>query len=141
MRPSKKQVGCCTLCGKEVFEVRERWPRDHPLAGEVRRIGSPLPSARRASLVLMSGVITYVTLCSSCPPTPERLPELWDICMDAQAQDIDNERRAVIGARPIADFLRETYISNTVKMVVDLPIAVLSIYPWEEDDEFAARTR
>ena len=140
MRPSRKQVGCCTLCMKEVFEVRERWPNDHPLAGEVCKIGAPLPSARCCRLVLLSGAQCTVTLCDRCKPTPDMLPELWTICGQANAQELDDDRRTSIGSSALESTLRERYTESVRKMVVDLPIAVLSIHRWEEDDEFARRT-
>jgi len=141
MRPSRKQVGCCTLCRKEVFEVRARWPKGHPLAGEVRKIGSPHPTARCCRLVLMSGTQCTVTLCNTCKPTPERLSELWTICMQAGAQELEDARQIAIEGRPIPEEQRAPYVSAVQQMVVDLPIAVLSIHRWEEDDEFAARSR
>ena len=140
MLPSRKQAGCCTLCGKEVFEVLARWPSDHPLAGETRQVGSSLPIARRATLVLMSGCVTRITLCDSCDPTPDRLPELWTVCMQANAQELEDERRVSMGAGVLTEELRDKYTETTRKMVVDLPIAVLSIQRWEEVDEFAARS-
>lgn len=132
MLPSKKQTGCCTLCLKEVFEVRRRWPNDHPLAGEVCQVGDPLPGARRAMLVLMSGKQCSVTLCAECEPTPDRLPELWTICMQANAQEVDDERRVAVGALAHTDRQRIAATNAVQQMVVDLPIAVLSITPWEE---------
>ena len=135
MHPSSKQIGCCTLCGKEVFEVKGRWPKDHPLAGEVRRVGAPFPAARRASLVLMSGARCSITLCDRCEPTPQRLPELWTVCMQANAQEVDDERRAAVGIREQTDRQREASISTVQQMVVDLPIAVLDVHPWEDDHD------
>jgi hypothetical protein len=140
MRPSRKQVGCCTLCGKEVFGVRARWPNDHPLAGEVRKIGKPLSSARCVRLLLMSGAQCTVTLCDRCHPTPERLPELWTVCCQANAQELEDERRTSKGSSPVEGVIREKCIDSVQQMVVDLPIAVLSIHPWEKDNEFTARS-
>ena len=135
MLPSKKQVGCCTFCGKEVFEVLGRWPKDHPLSGEVRRVGDPSPTARRALLMLMSGAQCSITLCDQCEPTPERLPELWTVCMQANAQEVDDERRVAIGIREQTPRQREAAINTVQQMVVDLPIAVLDIHPWEDDHD------
>jgi hypothetical protein len=140
MRPSRKQSGCCTLCGKEVFEVRARYPKDHPLAGEIRQVGIPLSIARRATLVLMSGCKATVTLCSSCTATPERLPELWTICVSANAQELEEDRRAAIGAHGLNDEQRTSGVEVVRRMVVDLPLAVLSVYRWEEIYDFAARS-
>jgi hypothetical protein len=126
---------------KEVFEVHARWPDDHPLAGEVKTIGRPLPSARRATLLLMSGTICNITVCDSCPPTPENLSLLWTICMQANAQELEDERRDAIGSSPVEGFIRESYINTVQQMVVDLPIAVLTVQRWEKVDDFAARTR
>jgi len=141
MLPSKKQVGCCTLCGKEVFEVKVRRPSGHPLAGEACAIGAPLPSARCCRLVLVSGSQCTVTLCDTCKPTPDRLPELWTICGQANAQEVDDERRAELGLPDRTPHQKEAEVRSVQQMVVDLPIAVLSIHRWEEDDEFARRTR
>jgi hypothetical protein len=126
---------------KEVFEVRARWPKSHPLAGEVRKIGNPLPSARCARMVLMSGAQCTVTFCDVCLPSPDRLPEFWEICMSANAQELDAERRTDVGLGEQSEDQHEACVDALQKMVVDLPIAVLSIHRWEEDDEFAARTR
>jgi hypothetical protein len=140
MLPSKKQVGCCTLCGREVFDVLARWPSDHPLAGEVRQIGAPFPSARCCRMVLMSGAQCTVTLCSTCKPTPDSLPKLWTICGQANAQEMD--RQFLVSGAKLTDHGHvEALIESTRKVVVDLPIAVLSTHRWEEDDEFAARSR
>ena len=140
MRPSKKQVGCCTLCGKEVFEVKGRWPGGHPLAGEVNKIGKPLPTAYRATLVLMSGCQASITLCGSCRPTPQRLPELWTICVSANAQELDPERRAHMRLSKQTESQYGAYVETLRKMVVDLPIAV-ELHRWEDDHDLTAFTR
>lgn len=141
MPPSRKQAGCCTLCGKEVFEVRARYPSDHSLAGEVRQIGAPLSIAHRATILLMSGTLCNVTLCSSCKPTPANLPRLWTICMEANARELDPEYRAAIGASEHDERQRHIGVNTVRNTVVDLPIAVLEIHRWEEDDDFTARSR
>lgn len=138
MRPSRKQPGCCTLCGREVFGVRARYPNDHPLAGEVRQVGAPLPTARRVTLLLMSGRTTTVTLCSSCKPTPQRLSELWTVCTQANAQELEDERRAAIGAGAFTEEQRHACTAVVQGQVVDLPIAVLALHSWEEIHDLTA---
>jgi hypothetical protein len=140
MLPSSKKPGCCTLCGEEVFEVVARWPSDHPLHGEPRAVGKPFPSARRATLVLMSGTTCSITLCDTCQVTPENLPSVWRICLIANSQQIDEERRSVVCLYEHTDEEREACLNSLQKMVVDLPMAVLVIQKWEEVDEFSDRT-
>ena len=140
MRPSHKQVGCCTLCGKEVFEVKGRWPSSHPLAGEVKKIGGPLPTAYRATLVLMSGCKASVTLCGSCRPTPQRLPELWTICVSANAQELDLKRTEELGLPKRTEAQQDACVETLRQMVVDLPIAV-ELHRWEEDHDLTALAR
>jgi hypothetical protein len=130
MRQTRKKFGCCTLCGREVFEILARWPKGHPLAGQVCQLGHPLPSARRATLVLMSGTIADVTLCDRCPPDPENLPALWKTCASANAQELDDEYREAIGVEPHNPQQHEAGVDNVRQMVADLPIAVLSVSPW-----------
>jgi hypothetical protein len=121
--------------------VHSRWPNNHPLAGEVRQVGKPLPTAHRAILLLLSGARCSITLCSSCVPTPDRLAELWKVCCIANAEETDSDRRDLLGLSDLDEVQQKSLVESVQKMVVDLPIAVLSNHRWEEDDEFTARTR
>ena len=82
-----------------------------------------------------------VTVCAACGPTPRKLPELWRICGSANAQETEAERRAAVGYAEHTQEQYEICVESVRKMVVDLPIAVLSVHRWEEVDEFAARSR
>ncbi|KPK68171.1 hypothetical protein AMJ82_08905 [candidate division TA06 bacterium SM23_40] len=141
MRPNKKKIGCCTLCGKEVFEILSRYPQDHPLAGEPRKLGKPLESARRVDLVLIGGSTASVTVCSSCEVSDKTLPRLWKICSDASGQEItEPDRRAAKGIRQLKEEQYHAVVASAIRIAADLPISILSNSSWKEIYDIAART-
>jgi hypothetical protein len=80
----------------------------------------------------MDGAKASVTLCSQCPPTPERLPALWTICVSANAQELENDRREAIGARALDEQHGQISREFICRMAADLPIFVLSVERMEE---------
>lgn len=99
----RKRAGWCVLC-----EARIATPN-----------GSPFPSSRRWQLLLCSGRQSYVTTCGACAIEVQHLPELWDACVRATAEE-DN------------GFSTEAQEKALWCMVRDLPLAVLGYENWGE---------
>ena len=87
-----KKMGCCSLCDALLFEVAERWVGG-PLDGEVRKFGVPLDGAKRATVVLRSGVRTDYSLCAECNVTHENMPLVWRRALAAMAVEMSVEWR------------------------------------------------
>lgn len=92
-----KKPGCCTLCEKEVFEVKQRFT-EAPLERWPRFVGRPAEEAMRLTFTLSDGSEADITFCRECAKTAhDRFDEIWRICTDAAW--FENENRAAFGAR------------------------------------------
>lgn len=73
-----KKVGCCTLCDKPVFEILTRFPQNHMLAREPRKVGAPLDNAMNYTFVLLGGETIDVAFCDKCEITEADYPRIWE---------------------------------------------------------------
>ena len=89
-----KTIGCCTKCDKEVFDVVERFPPDHENAGKPRRVGQPLPEARRINFSLSGGPSIDLTFCDECSlnMTPDDYGPIWQKVLDSWIDELGDER-------------------------------------------------
>ena len=99
---SVKQPGLCTLCNIEVFEIVERFPMDHPLEGEVRRVGQMLENGTQIELLLSDNSEMALSFCLDCAKglTPEQYPQIMARVREAWERELDDTHRAAIGAGP-----------------------------------------
>jgi hypothetical protein len=76
-----KQIGCCSQCGQEVFEISRR----NPDTGAPINVGAPLGNAMKATFVLFNGSQMDLTMCESCVDAlePSHFAGLWRKVMDA----------------------------------------------------------
>lgn len=106
-----KLVGCCTTCGCECFDISERFPDGHVLAGEPRRVGRMLDCGTQIEFMLSDGSLHPLTFCLDCSATilPDDYPAIWDTVVSAWERSITNDHREAIGAKPWTDEQREKY--------------------------------
>ena len=106
-----KQVGCCTKCGTEVFEIVECFPDGHPLAGEPRRVGRMLLHGLQIEFQLSDGSLMPLAFCRGCADglTPEDYPGIWDTVVQAWERTIGDEYRVAVGAKPWTEEMRKQY--------------------------------
>lgn len=97
-----KQPGLCTDCGTECFEIVSRFPADHPIAGEVCRIGPMIPCGTQVEFLLSDNTVMTLTFCVDCAGrlSPEHYPSLMDIVRTGWERELDDEYRKAIGASP-----------------------------------------
>ena len=130
-----KRFGCCSVCDAEVFEVVQRWPRDHRyLPGEPRTLGRPLPGARRATLVLTwSGHICNMTLCGDCNLDEKNIPAIWQKTLRTMARERQDDYRVSINTKPLKPGREANTVWDVHRiMAADVPLGVLAIENWSE---------
>ena len=112
-----KLLGCCTNCNKEVYEILERYPSDHVLAKEPRKVGKPIDAIRH-EILLSDGSQMTLTYCKDC--TPDMIRD-WKTIMNAWERELSDEYRVAIGAQPASEKTKQWL--KTMTNV--LPLAVL----------------
>lgn len=107
-----KVPGACSVCDREVREVKRRDPAGTPTA-----FGARLPGTRVAHLVHVDGSTSDHSLCATCEPTD--LHTLWAraCLLFAQGVDDTHDPRGV-----------ETYVANR-------PVGVLGYSPAAREAE------
>jgi len=114
-----KKIGCCTSCGKEVYEITKRFPSDHPYAKEPVSVGKPIDAVTR-TLLLTDGSTMDLTYCSECEVN---FSKDWRTVLNAWAREMTDEYRENIGLGKIEN--KEPYRIWFEKMLMILPIAVI----------------
>lgn len=114
-----KKLGCCTSCGKEVYEILRRYPSDHPYAKEPTQVGKPIDAVKK-TLLLTDGSTMELTYCPDCEVN---FSKDWRTVLDAWARDMSDEYRSNIGVEPIKDIAK--YMQWFDKILMTLPIAVI----------------
>jgi len=114
-----KKLGCCTSCGKEVYEILQRYASDHPYAREPRKVGKPIDAVKKTFL-LTDGSTMDLTYCPDCTVN---FSKDWRAVLDAWAREITDEYRLNVGLSVIEDKTKHNEWFKT--MLKTLPIAVL----------------
>lgn len=121
----------CVLTERPLFEVIEAYDNSHALAGTPRKVGPPLPEARRVTLVCLSGSLMQVSLHEDVvPELPNRLDEIHKKIVDAFMWDRANRR--VKNLAP----LNETQSAQELQMILQIqrnvPLGVLCVEKWTD---------
>lgn len=114
-----KKLGCCTACGREVYEIVRRFPSDHAYAKEPIEVGKPIDAVIK-TLLLTDGSTMDLTYCPDCDVNFSRD---WRTVLDAWAREMSDEYRKNLGLNVIED--KEPYLSWFRTMLGNLPIAVI----------------
>ncbi len=73
-----KIPGHCSQCDAEIFEVLTQYARDHPKAGQPRRLGRLVDQAAASiAFVLTNGSHTTMTFCGACAGGKIDLKLVW----------------------------------------------------------------
>ncbi len=118
-----KKLACCTICDEPIFEITQRHT-EGPYKGEAKRVGAPVPGARRVTIVRISGNQSYCSLCKDCQLEPSMMVELGK-----------KEVRAMVKERSIAKDTpaQATQREKMLKIFeFDIPLGVLGEVPWSE---------
>lgn len=114
-----KKIGCCTSCGKEVYEITRCFPSDHPYAKEPTEIGKSIDAVTK-TLLMTDGSTMDLTYCPDCPVN---FSKDYRTVLDAWAREIDDEYRKNVGLSKIEN--KKSYVEWFSKMLTNLPIAIL----------------
>lgn len=123
--------GSCALSERMLFEVELSWPPGHHFEGQPRRLGKPLPEARRAQLVSVDGRRIDVTVHEDeIAGLQDRLPELHRrIC---EGLMWEHENRTQTGAQPLNETQQAFSIQTLLNIVHNPPIGVLAVEYWAD---------
>jgi hypothetical protein len=128
-----KKAGCCTLCDNEVYEVRSYFPMESILAGFPRKLGKPLPSARKVSYALRDGSHCDLTCCETCEPAmrdPAQFPALWQKVLRTFLFEERDDVRALLPA-PVRTPTESAHIQKELQALSNnQPIAVICVTSW-----------
>ncbi len=121
-----KRLGCCALCDKECFEIKERFT-DGDITGYPKVIGAPLEHARRVHLVFSNGTIGSVTMDDECP---RDMPRLFAKIRESWAFEGTNGKREQSGGYSLT--LKQQWIMGAVQLeqVKHPPLGVLFEETW-----------
>lgn len=98
-----KQVGCCTCCDGECYEITERYPQGHVYEGQPRRVRHQYETAQRVDFLLSDGTRMDITCCDDCGTVPvEDYPKLWAKLLRSWARECDPVYRAANAMPPEA---------------------------------------
>lgn len=124
-----KLLGCCTSCDQPVFEISLKYKDGHPLEGEHRTVGSPLPEAQVVGLVTLEGSVMEVTFCLDCLDqlTPDDFPEMWGKICRTNERELSDFYRQAVELKPLTEEQKDEARSFYMKSV---PIGVLYEAPW-----------
>jgi hypothetical protein len=121
--------GSSALSDRMLFEVELTWPPGHHFEGQPRRLGQPLPEARRAQLVLANGSRMDVTLHEDeIADLPARLPELHRRICEGLVWESAN--RALTGAAPLNETQQAHAEATLLAIVHNPPLGVLAVENW-----------
>lgn len=130
---SKKLIGCCSLCDKEVAEILQRYPQGHLYVGEPVRIGKFFEDARRATLILTNGSQMDITVCQNCAEElPTSLCKLWVKIVSAWKLETTDAHRVAINASAYTEKQRlevDKWFQTASK---EPPVGVLKIENWKD---------
>lgn len=126
-----KDVGCCSSCDQEVFNIRSRWPdvRGHPFRGRPKDVGLPLQGALRLDFRLSNGTICSFTTCTECErwllEHEEVWPQLWRKAIREMEYQMQEGVREVLlsgklGVDPSTEELTETAKTLRAKIIANL---------------------
>ena len=127
-----KIPGHCAVTGEPCFDIHETWPHDHPMAGEPKRLGAPHESARRVTLVAVSGAQMIMTMTveglAQLEANPGLLPALWR----AQKERMRLERTAhrKLGQAPFTPEQNAFADAVNIQSNDDVPLGVLCHERW-----------
>lgn len=121
-----KKLGCCTLCGAEVYEVKEYLDRpDSPRHGHPCRLGPMLEHGTQIVFQMSDGSEGAVAFCVTCAGrlTPGDYPAVWHLIRESNALSL-------------ADRPRNEQIESHQHFEALYPVAVLC---WRREDQEAGR--
>ncbi|MGE0289519.1 MAG: hypothetical protein AB7I42_26020 [Bradyrhizobium sp.] len=126
-----KIQGHCSVSGDPCFEILETFNEPHPLAGQPRRIGKPLPDAVRVTLVLVDGTTADFT-CKQryVPEFYAHLPLIWREVQDRVRFDRKNHK-----AYKQPDFSEEQHAQMdawNLAHIDNVPLGVLAWRKWSD---------
>ncbi len=124
-----KRLGCCTLCDKEVFEIKERFTGGD-VDGLAKTLGRPYEEARRITLVLIDGKHMALTFCGDCEVMPETLPEIHRKARLAWAFEATNATREQLKGEPLDLAGQWRYGAHQILQTNIIPIGVLHEESW-----------
>ena len=126
-----KHLGRCTLCDEPCFEILETFTKGD-VAGFAKKLGRPLETAMRVTVILMDGSHSDVTLCSSCPVTPETLPLLHQQMLETWAFEGSNGKREQMGGKSL-DLAQEWQMGAwQLTQFRNIPLGILHEETWQE---------
>jgi len=125
-RDVPKEPGLCSVCDGQVYPVKERWPSGTALCGEPMEFGQPNPTAKRVTVVMLSGNSMHYTLCGSCDLTPENMPDVWNKTLLRWRIEGSDEWLASRGRKTRNAAQLESYRKATWLFLQEIPIGVLS---------------
>lgn len=114
-----KKLGCCTACGKEVYEIKRRYPVDHPYAKEPIKLGKPIDVTIK-TLLLTDGSTMDLTYCNDCSVI---FSKDWRTVLDAWVREISDEYRKNTDQSIIED--KQKSLEWLSEMIENLPLVVL----------------
>jgi hypothetical protein len=110
-----KKPGCCTLCDKEVYEIKTRWTKGI-LEGEPRKVGRPTDDVRKLDYTLSDGTVMSLTFCRTCETEakkPENFPRIWQIVLEAFERELSPEFISAIGNQPRTE-VQQNHVNDFV---------------------------
>lgn len=123
--------GSCALSERMLFEVELSWPAGHHFEGQPRKLGKPLPEARRAQLVALDGRRIDVSLHEDqVAGLQERLPELHRRICDGLAWERFNREKT--GAQPLNDSQQAHATQTMLDIVHNPPLGILAVEDWAD---------
>ena len=108
-----KKIGCCTSCGKEVYEILKRFPSDHPYAKEPKEVGNSINAVTK-TLILSNNSEMTLTYCPDCEVDFEKD---WQTVLDGWEREMSDEYRKNVGLSKIDNKKPYTDWFNKMKEV------------------------
>ncbi len=129
-----KRVGCCTLCDKPVFEVKETFTKP-PMVGWPRRLGKPNEDAFRVDYIMLDGSHIHLTFCADCleqAKRPETYPVLWDSVLKSFLWEAEPEVRRILPCAAYTPEQKAVFDQFIQQQMKNALVSVLVVQKWRD---------
>jgi len=134
MTSKVKRVGCCTICDKKVFEVKEVFNKA-PMEGWPRRLGKPTDDAWRIDYIMLDGSHIHLTFCTECLETaqqPETYPALWNSVLQTFIWESQPEVRRIMPCAAHTPKQQEAFDQFIEAQMKNALVSVLVAQKWSD---------
>jgi len=128
------RIGRCTLCEKQIYDIKTVYPVGHPYAGEGRSIGKAMPDARVVTMILMDGAQCKITMCCGCLEESFSWAWVWRKLLRTWQLEGTDRYRALNNSPALSQEQKVSQSAWLQKMVFNVPVGTLIICEVGERD-------